>query len=137
MKKELQDKLFAKFPKLFREKDLPKTKSCMFWGISCGDGWYTLIDALCVELTEYGKKEGLDIVANQVKEKLAGLRFDVSGADGGANNIIGTYERMSYHVCELCSGEEGGKKSDGSWLHTMCNSCWDKWQTGWRPWEEK
>ena len=47
MKKEFEDKLFEKYPKIFRQKDLPKTATCMCWGIATGDGWYDLIDTLC------------------------------------------------------------------------------------------
>ena len=43
MKKELQDKLFEKYPKLYRQKDLDKTQTAMCWGISCGSGWYNII----------------------------------------------------------------------------------------------
>jgi hypothetical protein len=47
MNKELQDKLFAKYPKIFRQKDLSMQETCMCWGISVGDGWYNLLDQLC------------------------------------------------------------------------------------------
>jgi hypothetical protein len=47
MKAELQKQLFDKYPKIFRQKDLPMTQTCMCWGIDTGDGWYTLIDDLC------------------------------------------------------------------------------------------
>lgn len=47
MKAKLQKKLFDKYPKLFRQKDLPMTQTCMCWGIDTGEGWYDLIDILC------------------------------------------------------------------------------------------
>lgn len=47
MKKELEDRLFACYPKIFGQKDLPMTETCMCWGIDCGDGWCEIIDALC------------------------------------------------------------------------------------------
>jgi len=50
MTEELQNKLYAKYPKIFAEKDLPMTQTCMNWGICCGDGWYWLIDQLCSSL---------------------------------------------------------------------------------------
>ena len=31
MKKELQEKLFTKYPKIFVQKDLPKDQTCMCW----------------------------------------------------------------------------------------------------------
>jgi len=50
MKKELQDKLFETYPNIFRQKDLDKTQTAMCWGISCGDGWYTILDELCANI---------------------------------------------------------------------------------------
>lgn len=47
MNQELQNKLFEKYPKIFGQKDLPMTQTAMCWGISCGDGWYNIIDTLC------------------------------------------------------------------------------------------
>ena len=50
MRDELEKKLFDAYPKIFRQKDLDMKQTCMFWGIECGDGWYTLIDVLCKDL---------------------------------------------------------------------------------------
>lgn len=50
MKQELQNKLYEKYPKIFGQKDLPMTQTAMCWGISCGDGWYNIIDNLCGHL---------------------------------------------------------------------------------------
>jgi hypothetical protein len=47
MTPELEKKLIEKYPKIFRQKDLPMTETCMCWGLDCGDGWYKIIDALC------------------------------------------------------------------------------------------
>ena len=33
MKKELQDKLYNDFPKIFKQKDLSMKETCMCWGI--------------------------------------------------------------------------------------------------------
>ena len=40
MKKELEDKLFEKNPKIFRQKELSSQETAMCWGITCGDGWF-------------------------------------------------------------------------------------------------
>jgi len=47
MREDLQNKLYEKYPKIFGQKDLPMTQTAMCWGISCGDGWYDIIDILC------------------------------------------------------------------------------------------
>ena len=50
MKQELQDKLFKKYPKLYRQHTLSMQETCMCWGICTGDGWFTLIDELSAKL---------------------------------------------------------------------------------------
>jgi hypothetical protein len=50
MKQELQQKLYDKYPKIFRQKDLPMTQTCMCWGIDTNDGWYSLLDTLCSQI---------------------------------------------------------------------------------------
>jgi len=50
MKQELQEKLFQKYPKIFRQKSLSPQETAMCWGISCGDGWYHIIDTLCASI---------------------------------------------------------------------------------------
>ena len=75
MNKELQQKLYDKYPLIFAEKDLPMDQTCMCWGIDCGDGWYELLDALCSELTNLHHNTGLIVKACQVKEKFGTLRF--------------------------------------------------------------
>jgi hypothetical protein len=52
MNAELQNKLYEKYPKIFEQKDLPMTQTAMCWGISCGDGWYNIIDNLCNEIQQ-------------------------------------------------------------------------------------
>ena len=61
MKKELQNKLYEKYPKIFRQKDLDKTQTAMCWGISCDDGWYNIIDTLCESLQELVDQPRKDI----------------------------------------------------------------------------
>lgn len=50
MTRELDEKLCAKYPKIFvnRYGDMRTTAMC--WGFECSDGWYWLIDRLCSNL---------------------------------------------------------------------------------------
>lgn len=52
MRQELQDQLFEKYPNIFAQKDLDMTQTAMCWGISCGDGWYNIIDVLCLKIQQ-------------------------------------------------------------------------------------
>jgi hypothetical protein len=47
MDKKLQNQLFKKYPKIFRQHKLSFRESCMGFGIETGNGWYELIDTLC------------------------------------------------------------------------------------------
>jgi len=90
MSPDKQQLLYTRHPAIFRDKDLPKEVSCLYWGIECGDGWFGILDALCEAVTkpysctestqETGERalfsyEFPQVVASQVKEKFGGLRF--------------------------------------------------------------
>lgn len=47
---ELQNELYKKYPKIFRQKDDDMTSTCMCWGFECGNGWYNIIDTLCLHI---------------------------------------------------------------------------------------
>lgn len=47
MNSELQNKLYKDYPRIFRQRTLPMSQTCMCWGIETGDGWYDIIDRLC------------------------------------------------------------------------------------------
>jgi hypothetical protein len=49
-----KDKLLCeKYPKLFSERYLPMTQTCMYWGFEHGDGWFNIIDALCANIQHH------------------------------------------------------------------------------------
>jgi hypothetical protein len=48
MREELDTKLCGKYPELFKNRYTPPKESLMCWGFDCGDGWYNLIDNLCI-----------------------------------------------------------------------------------------
>ena len=47
MTPELQNSLYERYPKIFRQKDMSIQETCMCWGICTGDGWYDIINMLC------------------------------------------------------------------------------------------
>jgi len=108
MKKELQDKLFEKYPKIFRQKDLPKQQTAMCWGISCGDGWYEIIDMLCGCLQQHAKNSGKIIEAVQVKSKFGSLRFyaEGTGVDDFTRGLIRMAESISKQTKEWTDKEK-------------------------------
>jgi hypothetical protein len=47
MKQDLEEQLYNKYPKLFKQRNLPMTQTCMCWGCEHGDGWYNILDRMC------------------------------------------------------------------------------------------
>ena len=68
MKKELDEELCRKYPKLFRDRHAPMTVTCMCWGFDCGDGWYNIIDALCGNIQSH--------IDNRRKQRANALKYN-------------------------------------------------------------
>jgi hypothetical protein len=59
MKKELDEKLVAKYPAIFKNRNADMKETCMCWGFECGDGWYWIIDHLCGMIEAH--KRGIEL----------------------------------------------------------------------------
>lgn len=113
MTNTLELKLKTKFPSILIELNNSSVTSCMKYGIEVDDGWYDLICNLCTELQEWSDLNKKQIVAQQIKEKFAGLRF-YYGIEGDnvkdcsdfpqIYKIISKYEDISYNTCECTGG---------------------------------
>lgn len=71
MRKELDEKLCAKYPKIFADRHGDMRTTAMCWGFECGDGWYWLIDSLCSNLqwnTDNNNKT--NVIENKTLRKL-------------------------------------------------------------------
>jgi hypothetical protein len=86
---ELDAKLRANYPLIFTvepmvdpdDPGMPALPSSLAtWGFECGDGWYELIDALCLNLQHATKHGAPQVVATQVKEKFGALGFHTRGS---------------------------------------------------------
>ena len=126
MKQELQDKLFKKYPKIFRQKDLPMTHTCMCWGICVGDGWYHILDVLChgiqhrIEWKSKTKNSIQQVEATQVKEKWGGLRFYYEGGDDYIRGMVAMAEGLSIISCTQCGRPT--ERTIRSWMK-ICSTC--------------
>jgi hypothetical protein len=47
MKQELEEQLYKKYPKLFKERNLPMTQTAMCFGCEHSDGWYNILNKMC------------------------------------------------------------------------------------------
>lgn len=134
MSPELQEKLYAEYPAIFRQKDLSASMTCMCWGITCNDGWFNLIDTLCAFIKYKVEQHGSDNVeALQVKEKFGGLRFYHTSNDPEIRGAVQITERLSLCTCERCGTMENvGRTEKGSKgfaiIKTLCEPCYETWK---------
>ena len=132
MREELDNALCVKYPKIFAQRNLPMTETCMCWGFSCGDGWYKILDSLCYQIQnyidwkqeqkeKYGRGEGCkQVVAVQVKEKFGGLRFYYEGGDEHISGMVRMAEEWAVNTCEKC-GETGKYQVTNGWHYVACD----------------
>jgi len=125
MKKELDELLCQKYPLIFANRHQPMNETAMCWGFDCGDGWFNILDQLCLNIQYYiewkNKKETVveQVVADQVKEKFGTLRFYYSGGDEHIAGMVAMAESMSGVTCEDC-GKPGRSRGFG-WITTVCD----------------
>jgi hypothetical protein len=123
MKKELENKLYEKYPKLFRQKDLSMQETCMNWGVCTGNGWFWIIDNLCNCIQNYidaNKKPQAEFV--QIKEKFGELRIYIEGTDELIQGMVWLAEDLSYSTCEACGTIQDIVHTKG-YIKTLCKSC--------------
>ena len=100
---EVMRRVFEKYPKIFVQKDLPMSQTCMCWGIDCRDGWYDILDSLCKLIQHRVKYSKIkQVEAAQVKEKFGGLRFYIDNGDDYIYGLIDMASSISFKTCENC-----------------------------------
>lgn len=53
MKQEFDSMLCQKYPKIFAQRNMSPKETLMCWGFECGDGWYNLLDHLCLNIQSH------------------------------------------------------------------------------------
>jgi hypothetical protein len=125
MKKENDELLCQRFPKLYADRHADMRETCMCWGFACNDGWFDIILRLSEKLEKIieslppGAKNALR--CSQVKEKFGTLRFYMNYYLKEAEDEIRKAEIESAKTCEDCG--KPGKLIKGSWLRTLCKDC--------------
>jgi hypothetical protein len=119
MKQELDDKLAAKYPKIFATVEHTE----------CDDGWYTIIDQLCSNIQRHtdwwntNRKERPvvpQVVVTQIKQKMGGLRFYYDGGDEYISGLVTMAESWADNTCEVCGNFGSGRW--GGWLKILCDT---------------
>lgn len=120
MKKELEEKLFNDFPKLFIDHNKTPAQTAMCWGCSCGDGWYDIIYTACEKLQALKLS---DLRFLQIKEKFASLRLYLNSYNADVDEVIGEATKKSMKTCEQCGSIEDVKQRGEYYSRVLCKKC--------------
>ena len=138
---DMQKYLYDTYPTIFEDHTKSMSETCMCWGICCDVGWFNILDTLCKKADVIAKTVGIQLIADQVKEKFGTLRWywhtrlldDVAitydEETGGIwysiiESIVNEAENKSYTTCELCGNTWGARTcSANGWLQTLCKEC--------------
>jgi hypothetical protein len=140
MDRELQNKLYEKYPQFFVNKDKTPMESPMCFGIEVGNGWYQILSNVCWMIRQHednkrwrkkyleendpeklaAEPEYFPVKFDQVKEKYGGLRLYFSGGDDYVEGLVSMAEAISYYVCEICGNK--GEANKGGWISVRCEA---------------
>lgn len=138
MKKELDEELCRKYPKIFADRFEDMKTTAMCWGFECSSGWHFIIDTCCQHIQSYiDNNAHLDIpqvVATQVKEKFGTLRFYYDGGNEYIDGIVSHTEYLSEFYCEEC-GTTNEVGLTAGWYKTICKKCWIDEKTNLKFWK--
>lgn len=102
-------KLCNRFPDIFSEN----------FYFECDDGWFDIIFNLCKDIQHEINNSGCkQVIAAQVKEKFAGLRFYASGGNEVTDAMIEKYCKLSRETCEITGGKGYTCQKNG-WYKTL------------------
>lgn len=129
MDTKLEKELSERFPLILRDMGGDPKRTCMAWGIECGDGWHRLLETAMEKIQfvcDSSAKSGhpAQLVATQIKEKYGTLRFyySVEGscpvAEGVLEDVVSSAELASSRICEV-TGEPGDLCVRGGWYRTL------------------
>jgi len=123
MKKELEDKLYEKYPDIFKQQFCSIQESSMPWNCQCRSGWYKIIEKLCEDITKICKEKDLTIPQfSCVKEKYGSLRIYAEYIeDEVICDLIEEAEAMSTEICEVCGDK--GYSFGTQWFRVRCDKC--------------
>ena len=126
------------------EERFPKMFSEGYGGFCVGEGWYTIIEKLCVNIqghTDWRNKtrakllednpydhpipdEVAQVIVRQIKEKFGGLRFYYDGGDDEISGMVRMAESWADSTCEEC-GAPATKQTKG-WIKNVCDKHFDE-----------
>jgi hypothetical protein len=114
--------IMARYPAFFASALEGPHKSCLAFGLECGEGWWPIIEQMCHELSAIAAP----VTFEQIKEKFGSLRvyFSFSSSTDDllceeTRTIIEKAESKAGHTCEKCGAPGSRQRIDG-WVSTLC-----------------
>ena len=94
--------------------------------ISCGDGWFAIIDALLSAVSSRAKEKKLEnLKISVIREKFGSLNVYINSTDEFIRGCVSTAIRMSKLTCEKCGTTENVGHTK-EWKKTLCETCYKK-----------
>ncbi len=112
-----ESRMLERYPKMFSGK---------YGGFQCGEGWWPILEALCFNIQhhiDWKNRQSeivVQVVVEQIKEKFGGLRFYYDGGDEYISGLVSMAESWADASCEECGAP--GKRRDGGWIKTLCDT---------------
>lgn len=144
MTRELQKRLFKKYPKILYIKELAQYPIDQR-GIECDDGWFSLINKTCEEIqylidrsNDHKLPRWKQIIGFsdshiinqvrfvQVKEKFGRLRIYYTPANDRITDILNFAENLSSGICEIYGTSVDITQNEKGWIRSLCESCHQK-----------
>lgn len=109
MKAELDAALCEKYPKLLRDRYASEMETCMCWGFSCGDGWYTLLDALMGNIQSHidwrMQKHEYAIKLNEIQAQVANGGMTLFNAEYARLTEVAREEKLEEFLADARAGK--------------------------------
>jgi len=129
MKKELENYLCKKYPKLYT--DCGQQELFTLFGFECSDGWFRLILWLSTYIQDYLDQNNRmaekypdkykpikQVKVLQVKEKFGTLRYYYSGGDDKISEVVQFAEYLSSNICETTGKTDNVGRNTTGWIKT-------------------
>lgn len=136
MSPDKQNKLYADYPELFRQKDFESNRTLMGQGIAVGDGWYQIVADLCEDIqkhTDAAMASDPDFRRPeffQIKNSYGELRIQLMDHTPIIEAFVEKAKKAARVTCESC-GEPGEERAFRGWHKVTCLKCHSKipfWQ---------